>query len=242
MKSAVLFLALLVFGFASCTKQYDDELNTPAYHVDGVTDLTLIKGSRSGGSTPGLQLSVVYENSQQERVHLTLENVPTGLYYKFYTPTGIPTFSSFVSFADSGVAEGNYSMRVVATGENSGRRELVFNMEVTGQPDCSADLIGSGYLSNSSCTSGSFSQSITKATGFTNNIILNNFDNNGTSLRAVVDCDFQQLTIPLQTINGVTYSGNGSYGISGGQRFISLSVQKSSSGGGTNFCSYSLQK
>ena len=240
MKRSLLFFALLVMGFASCKKDDDNTIYSPSYHVDGITDLTLVKGSRTGAATPFLSLNVMYENATQERVSLSLENAPQGLYYKIFTTTGIPTFSSAISFADSGVAEGTYPLKLVARGEYSGRKEFRFNMEVTALPDCTADIIGSGYTTNSSCSSSPYMQAILTS-GVRNRVFFSNIDNNGFQLYATVDCDAQSLLIPEQVVNGVTYQGWGGYSISGGQRLISLGIQSTSSSG-TNFCNYSIVK
>lgn len=242
MRSSILFFALLLFGFASCTKNYnDDDLLNPSYHIDGITDLSIVKGSSIGAS---LSLNVVYENSEQERVRLSFENVPAGLSTKIFTPSGIPTFSSFITLADSGVAEGSYTIQLVATGNNTGRKTFPINVEVSGAPDCTDELVNNGsasYTASSSCTGTSFTADIL-STSTRNRVLFTNYNNTGISLFADIDCSSQTMNFPSQVVNGVNYSGSGSYEIFGAQRSVRFAIQSFTAGGGANFCSIFFQK
>lgn len=239
MKKLFLFLSVLAIGFSSCTKN-DDDTNNPNYHIDGITDLVITKEYTQFPVYPVLNLTVVYENSQQERVKLSLENVPQGLSYRISTSTGIPTFGTNISFVDSGVATGSYPIKLVGYGEVSGRREFYFNMTVKPVPDCAEQLLGN-YLSNSMCDSVTSIQTVSRVQGTTNTILINNVDNVGRSLKATVDCNAKLLVINPQTVGGFTYSGSGDFNTVGTQRKINLTLQKVGSSG-TTTCSYLLQR
>ncbi len=248
MKKTILFLTLAVIGFASCKK--GDTIYTspivPPYHVDGVRDITLQK-SNSFNAYATLDLSIAYENSDQERISLSLEGAPRGLYASFSDTIGYPSFTSQLYLRDSNVAAGRYALKLVSTGSISGRKEFTFNVNVVAAPVTNIFLADTGYNSYTSCGGSNFIQNITAVAGTSGRILFSNFDNSGNQVEATVDGDSTggYIFIPTQTVNGVTYSSSSSssnyYNISGGSRNIRVMFIKSS-GGSSNSCTLYLNK
>jgi hypothetical protein len=231
MNRKLLFLALLVIGFASCKKDDDNEPSKPSYRIDGIVDRSMQKTVFGTPPTTTLNLNVMYEHSDQERVTLSIENVPEGLKSKFSTKSGIPGFNTSLLLIDSGVVAGEYTLKLIATGSNTGRRSYDFNLTVLAPPDCSSDLTGTGYATQTSCNpTGSFTQNITSVPGQVGRVLFSNFDNTGAQVYANVICNSGQVSIPSQTVNGVVYQGSGYYNVSGGTRYINVSYGRTVSG------------
>ena len=243
---------LLAFAFfltlvSACKKEDDDALSipyVPPYRVTGVVDFTLQKRITSTASYT-TYITVEYENGEQERVSLALENVPQGLHDTIRTPSGYPSYSSQISYIDSGVAPGNYAVKLITIGEKSGRREYPFNIQVLDVPNCSALVVGS-YVASSSCTTSSaYAVTVQAVPSVANRVTISNLNNNGLQVYANVDCSNSSgggstyLTIPSQDVNGINYSGYGYYGIGGGsQTEMSLTIYQN----GTGTCFYELNR
>ena len=223
MKKTILFLALLIIGFASCKKDDDNIPSKPSYHINGVNDLTLQKliNSEQAGIAY-MSLELVYEHSDQEKVTLSLEGVPQKLKSTISSPSGIPSFSTSIILVDSGVAAGNYSITLVATGTSSGRKTYSFNVSVLAAHDCADDLVANDYSVQSSCNTTTYTENITKDTGGVSRILFNDFANMGAHIYGLVSCSTNQITIPRQVVNGNTYQGSGSYNTSSTGRAINI--------------------
>jgi len=238
----LLFLSLLFIGFASCKKE-DEAKTTYSYRIEGIKDLSLVRGSHNGSATPALGLKVIYDNGVNEQVALSLENIPAGLSYKIDSAAGMPNFNSKISFADSGVVEGNFVIKLVATGHTTGRHEFSFNIVVGSIPDCTAEVIGNNFVTSSPCSpSANYMQNVTLENSATNRVLFSNIGNVSTKVYANVDCEVGGLIIPKQVINGIAYTGEGGYANTGGQRIISITIRKTSATGGVNTCTYRLVK
>jgi len=241
MNKKLLFLALLVIGFASCKKDENNEPSKPSYHIDGIIDRSMQKVLFGTPPYLNVNLNVVYEHSDQERVTLTVENLPEGLKAIFSTKSGIPSFNSSLALIDSGVAAGEYTLKLIATGTNSGRKSYEFNLSVLPAPDCSPDVIGNGYATQGYCNgSMTHSQNITAVAGQPGRVLFSNFDNTGAQVYAYVTCFNDQLSIPSQAVNGVTYQGSGYYSTSlSGVRTINVNYSRIV-GGSSNSCNMQL--
>lgn len=240
MKKATLFMALLTLLFSACTKSNDDDdVFSPNFRVDGITDINIFRNS-----TNSLSLSVVYMNSQQERVRLSLEGLPSGMTAEFTTTSGLPSFSSYLQITNNSVPAGVYPVRLVATGDITGRHTFTFNITAM---DCYQALLKS-YTANAFCNSpGSYTETATAVSGQTDRVMFNNFENSGADIYAIVDCNgggggtSGSLTIPAQTVGGVTFSGSGNYWSNfGGNTSISITYTRTT-GTTTRTCSMSMQ-
>jgi hypothetical protein len=239
MRKTILAAALLLIGAAACKKEYytqtvnangNQNNSTLAYKVSGLQDLTLQKRD-SGSNSVFMPITLEYISKSQERLRLSIAGAPAGLFDSLTVKSGYPTFQSMVVLADSGVATGNYTMKLVVTGDSSGKREFPFDLTVTPPRDCSSDLIDSNYSTNSPCASStSYMQNIMRTTT-RNRIMFSNINGSGGQIYADINCDNQTLTIPTQTVGTVTFSGNGNYSVSFGSKFVQLNVMVSATGG-----------
>ena len=231
MKKISLVVVLLVLIITGCTKKYyygSEGNDNPPYIVQGINDFSI--NEDSGPSVMGL--SIMYQNSDQENVKVSLENVPAGLFTIIERPSGIPSFSSFIQFTDSSATPGTYTVNLVVTGAKSGKKSFPFTITVTTTPDCRDEIIGT-YSTSSLCSAGpsNYSSDIEKDV-VNKRIIIKNWENSGEQVFATTNCINGQLTIPSQTVNGVTYSGNGSFGQwSPTQMRVSISYTRTTSSG-----------
>jgi len=236
----LLFLALLPALFAGCVKDDDDVAQPimPPYIVTGLSDVTLQKISSGPAAVYNSYVQVEYQNGEQERVTISLENLPTGLVDSLETPSGYPTFYTGLHLVDSGVAAGSYNARLVVSGDRSGRREYPFAIRVLAAPNCAPSAVGN-YTGNSSCGAGS-NYSVSVQSPAEHRITVSNFNNSGVQLYANTQCmtgsDYVYLTFPSQTVGGNTYSGSGNYYVnsSSGQHFINISIRQNNQ----NNCNY----
>ena len=235
MKKTTLLLAFLTLLFSACTKVVDDEYEMPNYRVDGITDISVY----STGAT-NMPLNVVYMNSEQERVDLSLDGLPAGMTATFTPASGIPTYSSFLQIRSNNTAAGNYPVTLVANGAESGRRTYSFNIRIT---ECASELLGTYTGFNACFAGGSYVDNITAVAGQPNTIQFNNFENTGARVIATVDCGTSRLTIPTQVVNGITYSTNsGFFNITTTGIFINFNYRRVSAGGGVANCNVNLNK
>ncbi len=258
MKKTLLAAAsLLLLGVAACKKEYyttntsipgtqnvNVNTGTPNYLVDGIQDLTLQKvDSGLPKNTAFMPLNITYNNRSQERLRLSLEGKPSGVTDSITVKTGYPSFSSAVLLTDSTVAVGTYPMKLVVTGDSSGRREFSFDLKVLPVRSCALDLVDTPYTASSACAGSSSYPVGIRQVGSGNQIRLNNFDNAGGSLLVNIDCSTQTLTVPAQTVNGVSYlGGSGSYFIFSGGKQLSLTAQINSGTGTPISCTISMFK
>jgi hypothetical protein len=237
MRQALLASILILSCLGSCKKEDDDTPYIPPYRLEGVVDLTLSKLSSGNGALAQMPINVEYENGVQERVTLSLEDVPAGLKDSIVNTSGYPSFSSMLWFIDSGVNDGSYTMKLVAQGSQTGRTEFPFTLTVLPTPDCitGSGLVGT-YTSTSTCVSGgAYTVNVQASASVKNQLVFPNLNNNGLQIVANVNCDGggSFITIPTQSFNGVTYSGFVSF-LSNGLR---LNVSN-----GTTGCNYFLTR
>jgi hypothetical protein len=230
---------VVVLAITSCKKSDNDaEPFKPSYHIDGISDVTIQKMVFGGAPYAYLNLSLVYENSEQERVTLSIDSVPPKLFTRFSTKSGIPSFTSSLFLADSGVAPGVYTLKLNAEGANSGKKSFDINLTVLAAPDCSSDITGTGYTSQSNCASASpYLQDIT-ASGESGKVVFSNFDGSGTQIYGYVNCGSYYITIPQQVVNNITYQGSGNYQKIGTQRQVNINYSKVGSTGSTTCSLY----
>jgi hypothetical protein len=145
---------------------------------------------------------------------------------------------------DSGATAGDYALNLVATGANSGKKTFEFHVTILPVPDCSGEVTGNGFSCNLTCGSGGpYTQNITAVTGTPSRVLFSNFDNTGAQVYGIVSCLSGQIGIPLQTVNGTTYQGNGNYATDPltGQQRLYISFNRSM-GGSTNYCNLNMAR
>lgn len=210
MKKTLLAIAVcaLAASFSSCSKSDSNDTLPTNYKIDGVQDVTV---QSTVNPTGYMQLTVSYTGKVQERVDLSLEGAPAGCGGEVSVTGGYPTFSSAIVFSDTSATPGTYPMKLICVGSKTGKKSYDFNLIVKPEPDYGSVFLGTYNNTINGCagTSNVFTTTVT-AGDKTNKVILNNIDNHGTSIYAMVTNFGQIFNVPAQTVNGITYSGYGS--------------------------------
>jgi len=198
----------LAATFSSCSKSDGNDTLPTNYKIDGVQDVSV---QPLVSPTGYMQLTVSYTGTVQERVDLSVEGTPAGCGADISVAGGYPTFSSTIVFSDTSATPGTYPIKLVCIGSKTGKKSYNFNLVVKPEPDYGAALLGTYNNTMNGCsgTGVAFTATVT-AGDKTNKIMLNNIDNHGTSIYAMVSNFGQSLNVPAQTVNGITYSGYGS--------------------------------
>src|SRR5690606_5646767 len=100
----LIFLGFLsvALSFSSCVRE--DDWNPgygDPYLINGIHDVELKRGL-TGTATATLDLDIEYQTSVQERITLSLEDLPEGLYYSFDPSSGYAPFHATLTLVDSG--------------------------------------------------------------------------------------------------------------------------------------------
>ncbi|PZF72492.1 hypothetical protein [Taibaiella soli] len=214
----------LAANLSSCSKSDSTDTLPTNYKIDGVQDVTLQPLINPSGY---MQLTVSYVGKTQERVDLSLEGVPSGCGADISVTGGYPTFSSSVMFTDTSANPGTYPIKLVCNGSSTGKKSYNLNLTIKPEPDYGSALLGTYSNTTTSCsTTGNTYIATITASDKVNKILLNNFDNAGTSVYALVTNGGMYFTVPQQTVNGYTYSGSGS--IYNGSTTLEFSYTKTS--------------
>ena len=235
MKKITFFIILLIAGIG-CTKNYYGS-GDGSYHIDGLSGVSLSQDAPART----MYITVTYDGQPQENVTLSFENLPAGMYATLYTPSGYPTFSSQIQFYDSSAAIGTYRVNLIATGEKTGRKVLPITITITAPPECASTFTGNWMGSNGCTGSSSYTETLATDASVVNRVKLNNFENSGITLYADIKCTGRTVTLPLQTVNGVSYSGNGYFYTSGAAYFLRISYTRTN-GSSTISCTESLSR
>ena len=240
MKKTCLLIALAVVAIVSCNKTTNNTTviaPLPAFTVNGIHDISL----QNGGSYYGVSLpiTVQYSDSAQEVVTLSLSALPPGIAIDTtWVTSGIPTFNTTLTFIDStaaGATPGNYPMTLTATGSSTKTKTYSFNLKVIAQPSCADSYTGTYTHCTSYCYSGSYyADNITADATIPNKIWLNNVNNAGTKIYAMVNCNSSSISIPNQVSGGVIYYGSG---VAYTSHQLSFNLYNSNTG---NYCSISM--
>ena len=235
MKKSFLLIAFAVVAIVSCTKTTNNTTvisPLPAFTVNGITDVTFTNGTNYFISMP---LSVQYDDSAQETVALSVSGLPAGITMDtLWVNRGIPSFSTVLSLSDTLLAGGNpgtYPVSVVATGSKTGVKTYTFNLNVVSPASCTsaANILGT-YTSCYGCSTPRYIDNVTGDPNITNKIWFANVYGTGVNLFGYYNCSTHSITVPAQTLNGVTYFGLGSASWGSGYHSISLTITNSSSG------------
>lgn len=207
MKKSYVALAAfaLAAGLSSCSKSDSNDTLPTNYKIDGIHDLTVQPQVSPSGY---MNLNISYVGTVQERVELSLEGVPTGCGGVISVTGGYPAFATSVTLNDTSADPGTYPIKLVCQGSKTGKKSYDFNLVVKPEPDYGAAFLGTYPNSSNSCNYGFTYTTTVTASNKVNKINLNNFDNNGGTIYANITYNGQYISIPAQTINGITYSAN----------------------------------
>ena len=210
MKKGLLVLAA-TFLIAGCQKkdQTVNNYNTggaqPAFAVNGITDVSFVS---QVDYVSTLSLSVQYLDSAQENVSLSLNGLPSGIVIDTtWINSGIPTFSTTLNIYDTVVVSpGSYPVTLTATTTSGKTKNYPFNIRVQPMP---SGFLGKYNTCNTSCGGSTiYTDSLYVDPLVQNKVWFTNFANTGNKVYALVTVP-ELLTIPNQTVGGITYSSTG---------------------------------
>ena len=220
--SILLLSGCLCIGVYSCKKTDNNEntgssvnANTTTYTVNGVDDINIFQGQNDHWNLAILNRGRIYET-----INLAIEGLPQGTTATFSTASGIPTFTSTVTFATTNTLPGVYPCKLLTTGIETKQNIYNFNLKVTKAPICGLLQTFEGtsdcdpaFISVITSTAPPIEDSI-------NVVEIANFGGNSFPVFAHVDCSTSSIEIQSQTF---TYN-SGTITISGSGTFTSGSV------------------
>ena len=212
MKKTCLLFSFAALMLAGCTKNNTTNNITtplPAFTVNGIHDISLVNGSSGFFDLP---ISIQNSDSSQETVSLFLSSLPTGINVDTtWITNGIPSFSTDLDLYDTtsnGATVGTYPMTLTATGTKSGAKTYTFNIKVHAKPSCTTFLVGV-YNNCTGCIGTLYRDSVYADPVVVNKIWFTNFNNSGNRVYGIYNCTTEGITVPSQTVSGITYSGSG---------------------------------
>jgi hypothetical protein len=214
MKKLFVFISLAALGLAACKKGTTVNVYTgsmPSFIVSGVQNMTFTNGAYY--STQTMSLTVQYEDSTQQMVTLALSALPAGIAIDTQWQTsGYPTFSTGIEFYDTttaGATPGTYPMTLTATTASGQKKTFSFTIKVNPEPPCTSIFTGKYVNCYNTCVgTGSYTDSIYADPNVVNKVWFTNFANSGHAVYGQYSCSTEELTIPLQTVGSITYSGS----------------------------------
>jgi hypothetical protein len=196
--------------------------------------------------TKSMSIDIDYNSGRQEKLFLSLENLPKGINAKIINEKGFPPFSSSIYFYDTSAVHatpGLYEASlVVCNASKTTIKKYPFTIRVKKVSDCRNDVVGDCFAINY-CLSGSLTYITTvKKSNINDRIIINNFENNNDSIEVKLYCGFNNINIPNQKVGDFTISGYGWYYLKTNGYSMKLSYTKIDSSGGTSECEMSINR
>jgi hypothetical protein len=219
MKKTFLLLAIASMINASCTKK-ENTINSnttigpsnPAFIVNGLSGITFINNYQTYTT---LHLSVLYQDSVQENVVLSLTGLPSGIGMDdTWQNSGVPSFNTDLTIFDTlgeGAAPGTYTLTLTATTTSGKKKTYPMNLRVFAMP---TTFLGNYNHCRMPCGASNayYSDSLYADAAVRNKIWFNNFGNTGSRAYGTLGFD-GVMTIPAQTIGGISYSGSGTVNV-----------------------------
>lgn len=212
---AVTALALAA-SFSSCSKGGSDpssgsSTRKTSYKVNGLTDVSVQNNPDSNTSVTTLTITDTLKSAQ--KVSLSLEGLPNGCGGNLSITSGYPTYTTVLTIVDTNATPGVYPIKLNCNGDVSGKTTYTINMTVRPDHDFANDFVGmvsASYRIFSGTNYNTYSENTTHGDR-ANRIVFHNFLDEGAQIYADLDPAGQYLTIPAQTINGITYENTGSF-------------------------------
>lgn len=184
----------------SCGKEKDAPTD---FRINGIKDVVL----EENGSEV-IALSVELLSSNAEQVTLKLQNVPNGLSPNFNRTTDKPPFSADLYLKDDSTKGGEHQITIIGTSASGLIRSYDFTI-TTREKTCAKKASGL-YEGTSTCRDGN--GLIFGAMYFS--VDSNNKDKlffiwNNTAVYGIINCNRNQITIPMQSVGKYTFSGQG---------------------------------
>ncbi len=219
---------ILLLCVSACRKIVNTANNlaashSPAFTLQGLGDTSLSLKNQHGS----VSFQIRFEDSVQERVTLTLANVPAGIKVgDGWVNAGYPTFNSKIDFYESDSVPppipGTYPVTLKATGEITGTKTFDFNLVVKNDNLCTEPLIGAYPNCSIRATGVHYYDSVYNDSLVHNMIWFSNFANTGKTVMGIFDCNNHSITIPHQVVDNFTIYGGAGADTSQASRKIGL--------------------
>ena len=216
MKKALNILALsCLVAIASCKKGGDDyqpPVVTPdkfAFKVDGVRDTSM---ERIGEVR--LNLNVRLLSGKTEMITLGAADLPKGMKVSYTKQTGMPPFITQMVITTDKVLEASYPIYVTDTTRFKDVQMQKMTVKIKPYSNIAVAYKGQ-FIEKRKCTSDSMSYPvfIEPAEKFVNRILIKGFWTKVWSTEVYADLvpESKNVSVPAQLIDGVTYSGIGTF-------------------------------
>lgn len=212
-----LLIPLFAMASLSCRKSepdlepyYEPTYGNLKYLIQGVKDVSM---ERIGSANVN-----IYINRQEgkiENVMLTAINLPQGLSVTFTPNISLPSFNSTMTVKSTRVKEGTYEITVRGSSQTSGFTDVKMKVTILPYANAADGQVGL-FKEQGLCSQGGIvgdTVDVVKDETFVNKIRIKGFWSGvwSNAVDAFMNTTNKTLTIPAQTLNGVTINGTGTY-------------------------------
>ncbi|HEY1032362.1 MAG TPA: hypothetical protein VGD89_11365 [Flavipsychrobacter sp.] len=212
---AAIVMAALISSCGSKTEaptpDYGNNYGDLKYKINGVKDLTM---ERIGEGT--MQLSIERTSGKIEDIMMAVRNLPAGATATFTPITiGKPSFNTMLTIKCTRVKAGTYDVIVRGSSQSSGFTDSTMTLTVLPYSNAADGLIGL-FREQAACTQGGNigdTVDVEKDQATPNRVNFKGLWSGVWSniIYANLNPTDNTLVIPAQSINGVTFSGNGTF-------------------------------
>lgn len=204
----IITLSVLIFG---CSKNEAPVRDNMKFEIVGLPDSATVEQR----DTLEIPVTIAYISGNKEQVTLQISGLPASLGAGFSADIDTPEFSSILRLVSNNADTGIYNIVVTASDRWSTATDS-FKLHVVPNPVSPAAQLAGNYTESGPCTeSGTLNHSviIEEELSAPNTIkIIRLWNNNpNTILWADINPDSSTLVIAPQTVNGGTFSGEGSF-------------------------------
>jgi hypothetical protein len=216
MNARIILISLLLVTAWGCKRTsptpepyYEPDYGELKYIIQGLKDVSL---ERSGE----VKLSVYINRTEGriEDVMLSVLNLPQGMSASFSPSISKPSFNTTLTIKTTRAKEGTYAITIRGSSQTSGFTEKKINVTVLPYSNAAIGLEGLFKESGQCNPGGNLNHDVEIVAAETDNKI--NIKGFWSSVwthvvSANLNASNKTLTIPSQTVNGVTITGNGTY-------------------------------
>ena len=249
MRKLLLSVFAVFAGLSSCRKEITitTEPYKPAYRISGLANIVyqLNPFVVRPFNFYEKDLNIFYERGPQKLVSLEITGAPTGMVASLSSVSGYPSYDTKFMLRDTGLVAGTYALNATLKAANETDQEFPFTVTVTGDASCLNFYTQKNYSASRSCDSaGTYNIRIVRAGTGEDTVFIQNFQNTGTNLKAVISCLPAHNFIPAQNIGGTVYSGTGEVYLDSyyypGAPYINLYLEEKDFSGYILPCKYTL--
>ena len=224
----LIMLGAAIITASSCSKSNNNG-NPNIYTVSGLGGISL-----SQGEDDELMLTINNTGDFQETVSLNVEGLPSGVSVSFSTKSGIPTFSTRITFSNNSAAMGTYDCRLAITGASTGTKYYDFTLVISNEAACG---LPGPYIYTATCNGQLTGTDSLLSFTNTASVRFGNFGAHGWIVYGYVNCATGVIEVPLQSVgNNTQVGGTGSFTTTGN---LTMSYTIFTSGGNTD-CNFTM--